>query len=363
MPTRVLIADDSPSVCRLLAAYLRAEPDLAVAEVVHSGEAAVRRVIDLQPDVVTLDVTMPGCGGLAALALIMADRPTPVVMLTGVSRDAAGLAMKALDLGAIDVLPKYTPGRDTDPHTLRREFVAKVRLAAGVKVIRTLPAADRPTGVRFALPRSAPRPMARRTAVGPVGGIVVVGASTGGPLAVRELLAGLCTDFPAAVVVVQHLPAAFTRALADQLDWNTPLAVREAVDGDRPRAGFALVAPGGRHLTFATDGRVRLSDGPPVSGYRPSVDVTMGSAAAVFGHRVRAVLLTGMGDDGAAGMLTVAAVGGRTFAQNAATAAVNGMPLRAIELGAVGCVDTPAGIAARLMAEHARPTPDPECIL
>jgi two-component system, chemotaxis family, protein-glutamate methylesterase/glutaminase len=358
MPARVLIVDDSPSVCRVLAAHLKGEADLTVAGFAHTGEAAVERVHADRPDVVTLDVTMPGAGGLAALERIMADRPTPVVVLTGVSRDAAGLAVRALALGAIDVLPKYTPGRTTDADALRREFVAKVRLAAGVRVIRTLPRPDRPAGVRFALSgRPAPRP---RQVCGPRGGVVVVGASTGGPVALRELLGGLSTDFPAGVVVVQHLPPAFTRALAEQLHWQTPLVVREAVNGDRLRAGFALVAPGGRHLTFTPDGRVRLTNAPPVCGHRPSADVTLRSAAAVFGPRAVGVLLTGMGDDGAAGMLAVRTAGGRTFAQDAATAAVNGMPQRAIDLGGVQCVDSPAGIAARLLAEHTRPTTAPE---
>lgn len=359
MLARVLIVDDSPSVCRVLAGHLKGEADLAVVGFAHTGEAAVEQVNSHRPDVVTLDITMPGAGGLVALERIMADRPTPVVVLTGVSRDAAGLAVRALDLGAIDVLPKYTPGRTTDADALRQEFVSKVRLAAGVRVIRTLPRVYRPTGVRFALPS---RPPARRVArgprpTGPRGGVVVVGASTGGPVALRELLAGLCTDFPAGVVVVQHLPPTFTRALAEQLDWQTPLAVREAVDGDRLRAGFALVAPGGRHVEFGSDGRIRLSDGPPVCGHRPSVDVALRSAAAAFGPRTVGVLLTGMGDDGAAGMLAVRRAGGRTFAQDAATAAVNGMPQRAIDLGGVECVDTPTGIAAHLLAEHTRPTP------
>lgn len=358
MPARVLIADDSPSVCRLLASHVRGHPDLTVAGVVHTGEAAVEFVLAHSPDVVTLDVTMPGAGGLAALGRIMAERPTPVLVLTGVSRDSAGLAVRALGLGAIDVLPKYTPGRTTPPEQVRREFVAKVRLAAGVKVIRTLPQAHRPVGVRIALETQVVRGITRRVRVG---GVVVVGASTGGPVAVREVLGGLSTDFPTGVVVVQHLPPAFTRALAEQLDWHTPLAVREAVDGDRPRPGFALVAPGGRHLTFDAAGRVRLSDTPPVCGHRPSVDVAMRSAATAFGATATGVLLTGMGEDGASGLLAIRQAGGRTFAQSAASAAVNGMPQRAVDLGAAERVDTPAGIAARLLAEHARPpTVEPE---
>lgn len=353
MPTRVLITDDSPFLCRLLSAYLNAAGDIEVVGVAHTGERAIELNEALTPDVITLDLDMPGMGGLAALERIVRQRPVPVILLSGVTRAAADLTVKALALGAVDFIPKYVPGKDTNPDALRDQLVSMVRLAAGVKVIRSLPKAESPRrSTRYAFEKPpidlicTPAPS---IGVFPTAGVVVIGSSTGGPTALRELLAELSTDYPAAVVVVQHMPDVFTKALAEQLDRHTPLAVKEAVTGDRLRPGFALVAPGNRHLEIRPDGRVEVRDGPKVGGHRPSVDVTMASAAAVYGRRACGVLLTGMGVDGADGLLQIRTAGGRTFAQNAVTCAVFGMPQRAIELNAAEVVDTPAGIGGRLL--------------
>lgn len=339
--TRVLIADDSPSVCRVVAAHLTAAPGFEVAGVARSGEEAVERVFALRPDAITLDLDMPGMGGLAALDRIMTERPTPVVLLTGATGAAVRQTVAGLARGAVDFLPKYTPGRDTDPGAFGTAVVAKVRAAAGVKVIRSLACSTRAT------PRPAPGPI---PAPIPGAAVVVVGASTGGPAAVRELLAGLPNPFGAGVLVVQHLPAAFTRDLAGLLTRQTGRRVDEAADGARLGPGAVLVAHGGTHAALTADGRVRWAPGPKVRGCRPSIDVAMESAARAFGSRAAGVLLTGMGDDGARGLAAIRAAGGPTFAQDEGSAVVFGMPQRAAEIGAVGAIDTPAGIAARLAA-------------
>lgn len=338
---RVLVVDDSPSVCRVLAAFLRSDPGVAVAGTAHSGEAAIEQTRSLRPDVVTLDLEMPGIGGMAALDAIMTATPTPVVLLTGVSTNAAAATLEGLARGAVDFVAKYTPGKTTDPDELRATLLATIRVAAGVKVIRSL---NRPA----TWDPSRATPLPRRLAPAP-GRVVVIGASTGGPTAIRDVLCGLPADLPAAVVIIQHLPAAFTRPLAEQLSRTTPFRVREAAAGDRLEPGVALVAPGDWHLTVGADGRVELADGPKVSGHRPSIDVAFRSVAKVYASRAVGVLLTGMGEDGARGLAEVRAAGGRTFAQDAATSAVYGMPLRAVELGAVDEIDTPAGIAARVV--------------
>lgn len=330
--TRVLVVDDSPSVCRLLTAHLASAADLLVLGSAHSGERAVELVNELRPDVVTLDLDMPGIGGLGALDRIMATCPTPVVLLSGVGRKAADAVAAGLSLGAVDHLPKYTPGKDVDPNELKGALLTKVRTAARVKVIRSL-RGGAPVG-------RAVRPLADR--------IIVIGASTGGPAAIRTLLSAARIDRHAAVVIVQHMPPAWTEPLAGLLARHLGRDVRQAMDGDRLTPGAMLVAPGDHHLTVRSGGFVTLAGTPKVHGHRPSIDVAMESVAAVYGPRGVGVLLTGMGEDGARGLLAVRRAGGRTFAQDGPSCAVFGMPRRAIDLGAADEIDTPAGIAARL---------------
>lgn len=344
-PVRVLVVDDSPFVCRLLTAHLHSAPDLRVVATAHGGPVALARARELRPDAITLDVEMPGMGGLDVLEELMHNAPTPVVLISGVSWRAATVTVRALSLGAVDFVLKYRPGSDTDPDRLRQEVVAKVRLAARVKVIRSL------GGRRLA-------PVAAAVALAPpVRGVlfpvIVVGASTGGPLALQELLAPLPADFPAAVLVVQHMPPTFTGVLAVQLDRQVALRVKEAEAGDRVTPGLVLVAPGDFHLVARSDGRVELLRGPKIGGHRPSIDVTMQSVAEVYGTRATGIVLTGMGCDGAAGLAAIRGRGGRTFAQDAATCAVNGMPQRAIERNVVDHVAPPAEIARLLRLYHA----------
>jgi two-component system chemotaxis response regulator CheB len=369
-PIRVVVADDSPFVCRLLTSYLQSSPDFQIVGTALNGSRAVELVKELRPDAVTLDLEMPEMNGLEALEYIMYDCPTPVVLVSGVSRRAATITLQALDMGAVDFILKYTPGVDTDPAALRQEIMAKVRAASQIKVIRSL----RPRrqdqemvpGPYPAFPSTRlgpPEPeraqgaaptmddeRAQRRDVSPFlpGGVVVIGASTGGPVALRELLSNLPADFPAAVIVVQHMPATFTGVLAAQLDRQIPFKVKEAETGDRLRPGLVLVAPGGYHLLLRPDSRVELNQGPEIGGHRPSIDVTMQSVAQICGARAKGVVLTGMGNDGSLGLISIHAKGGKTFAQDAASCVVNGMPQRAIEKGIVDHVAPPTQIAQLL---------------
>lgn len=357
-PLRVVIADDSSFVCRLLNSYLNAVPGIEVAGTALNGARAVDLVRELAPDVATLDLDMPVMDGLEALDLIMHETPTPVVMISGVSGKAADRTLKALNLGAVDFVLKYSPGADVDPQTLQAEIIAKVRAAARVRVVRSVRrrAGRGPWPVPAPAPREGQRPeAAARLRPGTqllAGGVVVVGASTGGPVALKELLSALPADLPAAVLVVQHMPPSFTRVLAAQLDRQVPLAVREAAEGDRLQAGTALVAPGGYHLLLSPDSRVRLQRGPEICGHRPSIDVTMQAVAQLYGSRTRGVVLTGMGSDGADGLVAVRARGGKTFAQDPATCVVSGMPQRAMDRKVVDCVASPREIAHLLSLEH-----------
>jgi two-component system chemotaxis response regulator CheB len=355
MTVRVVVADDSPFVCRLLTSYLQSSAGFQVVGSALDGAGAVEAVKELHPDVVTLDLEMPGMDGLETLERIMHECPTPVVLVTGVSRRAADVTLRAIDVGAVDFILKYTPGLDMNPEMLRREIIAKVRAASQIRVVRSLgphrfqrrenrgepapPAAHSPT---------APEAGQVEIPSHPPGGVVVIGASTGGPVALRELLSNLPADFATPIVIVQHMPASFTGVLAAQLDRQVPLKVRETEAGDRLQPGLALVAPGDYHLLLRPGLRVELNQGTEIGGQRPCIDVTMQSAAQIYGARTKGVLLTGMGDDGTRGLVSIRAKGGQTFAQDAASCAVNGMPRRAVEKGVVDHVAPPARIAQML---------------
>ncbi len=375
-PIRVLIADDSPFLCRVLGSLLHQTPGFQVVGLAHDGLRAVELAKKLKPDVITLDIEMPGLDGIDALQSIMRDVPTPVIMVSGISSEAADVTLRAMQLGAVDFILKYTPGIDTDPTELRREIISKVRAAAGVKVIRlqrtllphrpcvggSLPHGYRPGAEQPKVERSSheadnhrgkpdgvrtippsvrpPRPSTRD--------VVVIGASTGGPAALRELLSELPADFPLPIIVVQHLPPTFTNALAIQLDRQLELAVREAQHGDVLEPGVVLIAPGEKHLLVSSDLRIELSDGPKIAGNRPAIDVTLQSVTQTCGARAIGVLLTGMGEDGAEGLSLLKKKGGTTFAQSEESCVVFGMPRRAIELDAAQHIGSPQEIGQQL---------------
>ena len=365
---RVVVVDDSPFVCRLLARHLNSAENIEVVGIAHNGKQAIALINELKPDVITLDQEMPGISGVESLTSIMHDCPVPVVMITGVSKRSAALTRQALDIGAVDFVLKYAPGVDCSPAALRHEIISKVRAAAKIRVIRSIRTLDG----RDAAPQHtyshhiAQAVVSEATAHDDVpstpvvesdrhsdtlvqGGVVVIGASTGGPVALRELLSQLDADFPSAILVVQHMPATFTEVLAQQINRHTALAVREASHGDRLVAGEVLVAPGDQHMLIGSDSRIILNRGPKIRGHRPSIDVTMQSVTQVYGAKTSGVVLTGMGDDGSEGIVAIRAKGGCTFAQDAESCVVNGMPQRARDRGVVDYVATPAELATYLV--------------
>jgi two-component system chemotaxis response regulator CheB len=352
-PIRVVVADDSPFVCRLLKGHLESSPDVRVVGTALDGPRALELTRELRPDAVTLDLGMPGMSGLEVLDRLMRHHPVPVLVISGVSRQAADLALEALRRGAVDFIFKYTPGVDTDAEALRREIVAKVRTAARVKVIRSLgdPAACDGPQPTLSAGASEETPTPEEPAEFGTEQVIVIGASTGGPVALRELLEELPVDFPAGILVVQHLPGTFTGVLAAQLDRRVRVRVKEAEEGDRLRPGLVLIAPGERHLLIRPNGRIDLVRAAKIRGHRPSIDVTMQSAAQAYGPRARGVLLTGMGTDGVIGLQWIRRRGGKTFVQDAASCVVNGMPQRALDKGVVDASGPPGQIAAWLLAE------------
>ena len=339
-PVRVLVVDDSAFMRHTLAKHLEADPEISVVGRAHDGLDALAQIPALRPDVVTLDVEMPRMDGLDALRRIMAECPTPVVMLSAHTQQGARATIQALMRGAVDFVPK--PSAHADIHSVIKELIVKVKIAAGTPTSpRPLPPKHPPP--RPPTPKLGPRPSRQGDP------LVVIGASTGGPRALEQVLSALPADLPAAVTVVQHMPVGFTRALAQRLDESSPLTVREAADGDRVARGLVLLAPGGFHLRFSRRRQMRLDQGPRRNGVRPAVDVTMESAAACHGAAVIGVVLTGMGSDGTLGARHIKAAGGKVIAEHESTSVVYGMPRSVVEAGLADRVVPLPRVAATLV--------------
>ena len=313
-PVRVLVADDSELFRELLARIIALDPDLEVVATVGDGLAAAELTRALRPDVVTIDLDMSEADGCASVTRIMAETPTPILVLTAYREEAAGF--RALALGALDILEKPSPRSTLEEfgELLR----SRLSLLAGVRVT--------PTG-QSARGGKEPGTPSLRTE------LVVVGASLGGPRALAALLGALPASFPAPILVVQHIAEGFTAGLAGWLAQESRLEVREAQDGDELRPGLVLLAPSGRHLLVAA-GVARLHDGPPVDTFKPSVTPLFESAASAYGPRACAVVLTGMGRDGAEGVRALKQAGATVLVQDEASSAVHGMPSAALEAGA-----------------------------
>ena len=322
-PIRVLVVDDSAFMRKMLTEILARDPALCVAGTARDGAEALLKLDALRPDVVTLDVEMPVLDGYRALAGIMHRRPTPVLMLSSLTQAGADATLRCLELGAVDVVGKPSGSISLDIEAIASELTAKVKAAARVYF---------PPPGEVPAARPAPPPAlngARPPAV------LVIGASTGGPRALQALVPALPADLGVPIVIVQHMPPGFTASLARRLAQTSPFPAREAVDGDALLPGQILVAPGGHHLEFTGAGRARLTDDPPLHGVRPAADVTLASLTALHGPRVLAVLLTGMGRDGARGLKLLRDRGGETLAEDESTCVVYGMPRAAAEMGGV----------------------------
>jgi two-component system chemotaxis response regulator CheB len=367
---RVLIVDDSALMRQMIRRTLE-EAGLEVVGTARDGVEAIERAAELRPDVVTLDVEMPRLDGLGALERMMAERPVPVVMCSSLTDAGAGATMRALELGAVDFVQKPGPGVPFEE--IAGELGRKVLAAASARVRPLVPrhvagpaappgqgpSARRAEGRQERPPGGVVqgRPVGpwasterRRGVVAGRGRLIVIASSTGGPNALFQTLAELPGDLPAGVVVVQHMPAGFTRSLAQRLDERSALRVREAASGDLPEPGLVLVAPGDRHLELDEAGKVRITDGAREHGVRPAADVTLRSAVKGFSGALDLVVLTGMGSDGTAGARYVKAVGGRVVVEAESTAVVWGMPRAVAEAGLADAVVPLREIAGWIVA-------------
>jgi len=341
---RVLIVDDSAIVRKILSDALAGEPDLEVVGTAPDPYVARDKILALRPDVLTLDIEMPRMDGLTFLKKLMHFHPLPAVIISSLAQPSCQAAVRALELGAVEVLAK--PGGPYSVGELRTTLAAKIRAAAASRVRRPahvappsvapLPAPSAPAVSSLAVVSLAVASPAVAALALPADTVVAIGASTGGTEAIAAILTRLPASTPG-IVIAQHIPPQFSRAFANRLNDLCTLQVKEAQDGDELRSGLALVAPGDFHMVLRKNaGRysVNVKTGPRVCYQRPSVDVLFQSVADAAGPKAVGVLLTGMGNDGAQGLLKMRQAGARTMAQDEATCVVFGMPREAIELGA-----------------------------
>lgn len=326
--TRIFVVDDSAFIRKALARVLQAEPSLELVGEAASGEEAVAKIPEANPDLVTLDVEMPGMDGQQVLRALLRWKPTlKVVMLSAYTREGAEATIEALAAGAVDFIDK-TSFNVMDFDTLRREVIEKLKIL-GLGDSKTVA----PKGVGPVAGNGAAKLSAAARCE-----LCVIGASTGGPMALHQILERIPAGFPMPIAIVQHMPAGFTGPFAERLSRLSRLQVSEAVEGDRLRSGRVLVAPAGRHLRITSRLTVALEPEPADAKHIPSVDVTMNSADRARPGRVLGILLTGMGQDGAEGMATIRASGGFTIGESEATCVVYGMPRAAEMRGAVECM-------------------------
>ncbi len=369
---KVLIVDDSALVRQILTEIFSKDPGIEVVGVATDPYVARDKIKKLNPDVLTLDVEMPRMDGLTFLSNLMRLRPMPVVMVSSLTESGAAVTFQALELGAVDFVtkPKVDLAHTLDEYA--QEIREKVRMAAKARVqerrnpppitaaatpaasASPIPAAAQKYSADVILQRDAPRRPFKTTE-----GIIAIGASTGGTEAIKEVLIRLPQQCPG-IVITQHIPEAFSGPFARRMDSVSALSVCEARDGQPVLPGHAYIAPGSHHLMLVRDGAryiCRLNDGPPVNRHRPSVDVLFRSVAANAGVNAIGVILTGMGDDGAKGLLEMREAGAPTIAQDEQTSVVWGMPGQAVKLGAADKVMPLESIPAQIMRhveEHSR---------
>jgi two-component system chemotaxis response regulator CheB len=345
----VAIADDSPFTCKLLASYVEDGGECKVVGLAHDAQSTIELIRRETPDVLTLDLQMPGGDGLDLLRQLADEPRVSVVVISGVTRLAAATTLKALELGAVDFILKYTPGAPVSPATLRREIIAKVKAAAAAHPARRTESATLPAGSQSA---QASARTTRAVAPRGVAGVIIIGASTGGPSAIGELVTQLPRDFGAPCVIVQHLPASFTAPFAAQLKRRAKVPVRVAEEGDRLEPGLVLVAPGAMHLSITSDGRVHLQTPAAKDFYRPSIDLAMASAAEAYGASAVGIVLTGIGNDGAEGLKHIRGAGGEAFIQDVTSCIVPSMPERALQQAGADVVGTPERIGQILSSRR-----------
>lgn len=356
MAVKVLVVDDSGFFRRRVTEILSSDPNIQVVGTATNGKEAIEQALALKPDVITMDYEMPMMDGITAVRHIMQRSPTPVLMFSSLTHEGARVTLDALDAGAVDFLPKNFEDISCNPDKVKQLLCEKVhsiarsnrRFGSYSAPVPTVSVAPSTHGLHSApvTPRSttAPRPAPAPAATAASSHVpsspapkrkayklVAIGTSTGGPVALQRVLTQLPANFPAPIVLIQHMPAAFTKAFAERLDKLCRISVKEAEDGDILRPGLALLAPGGKQMMIDCRGTVKILPGDERLNYKPCVDITFGSAAKSYGDKVLAVVLTGMGADGREGARLLKQAGGHIWAQDEASCVIYGMPMAIVK--------------------------------
>ncbi|RON11383.1 chemotaxis response regulator protein-glutamate methylesterase [Pseudomonas brassicacearum] len=358
MAVKVLVVDDSGFFRRRVSEILSADPSIQVVGTATNGKEAIDQALALKPDVITMDYEMPMMDGITAVRHIMQRCPTPVLMFSSLTHEGARVTLDALDAGAVDFLPKNFEDISRNPEKVKQLLCEKVhsisrsnrRFSAYSAPAPAVAPAPTPAPSSFgSYGSSAPAPVPARPAPAPIPArapatsasspapkrkaykLVAIGTSTGGPVALQRVLTQLPANFPAPIVLIQHMPAAFTKAFAERLDKLCQISVKEAEDGDILRPGLALLAPGGKQMMIDGRGAVKILPGDERLNYKPCVDITFGSAAKSYGDKVLAVVLTGMGADGREGARLLKQGGSAVWAQDEASCVIYGMPMAIVK--------------------------------
>jgi two-component system chemotaxis response regulator CheB len=333
---RVLVIDDSAFNRRTIVKMLESLPSVEVVGYACDGEEGLRKVLDLRPDLITLDLEMPRMDGFTLLRIVMQQQPTPIIVVSSRSDDED--VFKALELGAVEFVPKPSSRVSPVLMDIREELLSKVREVTSINLKNVMARSGSAKELRNKATKHASKPSPESRSRHQDFQMVVIGSSTGGPPALQNIFSAIQDEIPVAFAVAQHMPPDFTRAFAERLNRFSALTIREAANGDLVSPGVVLIAPGGKNLEFFRKGEeiiAKVSEPKGHQRYLPSVDTMFISAAAVFGPRLLGVVLTGMGNDGAKGIHAIKSNGGTTFAEAEETCVVFGMPKEAIATGMV----------------------------
>ncbi len=389
MTVKILVVDDSGFFRRRLTEILSSDSSIEVVGTASNGREAIEQTLALRPDVITMDYEMPVMDGITAVRNIMQRCPTPVLMFSSLTHEGARVTLDALDAGAVDYLPKNFEDISRNPQKVKQMLCDKIHVLAAsnrrawtrgstvtvpvsstAPVKKEMPASPAPnprtenavphSSVRARVPVTAARTMAGQASETVAAAslsspkrkayrLVAIGTSTGGPVALQRVLTQLPADFPAPIVIIQHMPAAFTHAFAERLNKLCKIDVKQAEEGDVLRPGLALLAPGGKQMMIDTRGTVRVLPGDDRLNYKPCVDITFGSAAKVFQDKVLAVVLTGMGADGREGARMLKQVGSQVWAQDEASCVIYGMPMAVVKANLADAIYSLDDIAGYLV--------------